>query len=162
MIFESLSIPFTNNIHLKCNLKATEFSNLITQLCIRQLFSDLHSSFFFLKELSEWIPLGVKGQIRNLFRDFFSFDDAILEIIGFEAELHHQKIVFPKITSDCNDTNHFDTIMKAIGNLTEIEKWLKNVWISSLLKLSFYLVFLVRNFIFKILYRWATGKINFF
>lgn len=72
MIFESRSISFTKNIHLKCNLKATEFSNLITQLCIRQLFSDLHSSFFS-QELSEWIPLGVKGQIRNLFRDFFFF-----------------------------------------------------------------------------------------
>lgn len=59
---------------------------------------------------------------KSLPRFSFSFDDAILEIIGFEAELHHQKICFPKITSGCKDTNHFDTIMKAIGNLTEIEK----------------------------------------
>lgn len=79
--------------------------------------------FFFSQELSQWIPLGVKGQIRNL-SEIFSFDDAILEIMGFEAELHHQKIFFLR--------KHFRfvkihiiliTIMKAIWNLSEIEKW---------------------------------------
>lgn len=63
--------------------------------------------FFFSQELSQWIPLGVKGQIRNLF-EIFSFDDAILEIIGFEAELHHQKIFSPKTLQICKDTYHFD------------------------------------------------------
>lgn len=121
MIFESLSISFTKNIHFKCNLKATEFSNLITQLCIRQLFSDLHSSFFPKNYQNEFLwVLRAKFEISS--EIFFSFDDAILEIIGFEAELHHQRICFPKITSGCKDTNQFDTIMKAIGNLTEIEK----------------------------------------
>lgn len=36
---------------------------------------------------------GCKGPNSKSFRDF-SFDDAILEIMGFEAELHHQKIFF--------------------------------------------------------------------
>lgn len=106
--FSSLSrYRLQKNMHLRCNLNATESSNLITQLCIRQIFSDLQSSFFFSQELSQWIPLGVKGQIRNLF-EIFSFDDAILEIIGFEAELHHQKIFSPKTLQICKDTYHFD------------------------------------------------------
>lgn len=105
--------------------------------------------FFFSKNYQNEFLWVLRAKFEISSEIFFSFDDAILEIIGFEAELHHQKICFPKITSGCKDANHFDTIMKAIGNLTEIEKWLKNVWISSLLKLSFYLVFLVRNFIFK-------------
>lgn len=83
----------------------------------------IYNQVFFSQELSQWIPLGVKGQIRNL-SEIFSFDDAILEIMGFEAELHHQKIFFLR--------KHFRfvkihiiliTIMKAIWNLSEIEKW---------------------------------------
>lgn len=59
----------------------------------------IYNQVFYSQELSQWIPLGVKGQIRNL-SEIFSFDDAILEIMGFEAELHHQKIFFSENTSD--------------------------------------------------------------
>lgn len=118
MIFESLSISFTKNIHLKCNLKATEFSSFAfdnySLIYIQVFFFSKNYQNEFLWVL--WAKFEISSEI------FFSFDDAILEIIGFEAELHHQKICFPQITSGCKDTNHFDTIMKAIGNLTEIEK----------------------------------------
>lgn len=50
---------------------------------------------------------GCKGPNSKSFRDF-SFDDAILEIMGFEAELHHQKIFSPKTLQICKDTYHFD------------------------------------------------------